>query len=206
MPKPAVLADNETAWTEQYLAAPIPERKSRERWRHAEIKAVLRQELGGRCAYCEGFVDDVSFPHVEHIAPKSIFPERAHIWINLTSACGRCNTLKGDYWNVDLSILDPYADDVGGALVFLGGFVDWRSSSAKGEVSVRRLQLNRIDLVQSRVRRLESIRGLVNEWEKAQGAKREILEDAIRLDMAEGEFAATVAGYLEQRGFAVGQV
>ena len=200
-PKPGVLARNEDVWTEEYLQADPSERRSKERWRHAEIKASLRDELGGRCAYCEGYVEDVSFPHVEHMAPKAKFPELAHRWPNLTSACGVCNIGKGEYWDEDAALLNPYEDAVEDHLSFFGDFVDWRAGSSKGEVTVRKLRLNRIDLVASRLRRIEQVRTLVNEWIAAAGGLRDVLAEAIREDLEGGEFGAAVRAYLLYRGF-----
>lgn len=45
-----------------------------------------------RCAYCE----DSAADEVEHIQPKSLYPELVFAWVNYLYACGPCNTAKND--------------------------------------------------------------------------------------------------------------
>jgi uncharacterized protein (TIGR02646 family) len=45
-----------------------------------------------RCAYCEDSLAD----EVEHIRPKSLFPEFTFVWSNYCFACGPCNGPKGN--------------------------------------------------------------------------------------------------------------
>lgn len=45
-----------------------------------------------RCAYCEDSLAD----EIEHILPKSLFPEYAFLWVNYLFACGPCNGPKSN--------------------------------------------------------------------------------------------------------------
>lgn len=45
-----------------------------------------------RCCYCEDSVAD----EVEHIKPKSLYPELTFTWSNYLYACGSCNTKKNN--------------------------------------------------------------------------------------------------------------
>lgn len=58
------------------------------------IKYALTQMCSGarRCGYCE----DSTADEVEHIKPKSIYPEATFVWLNYLYACGRCNTCKSN--------------------------------------------------------------------------------------------------------------
>ena len=49
-----------------------------------------------RCAYCEDSLAD----EVEHIVPKTLFPERAFDWENYLYACGPCNGPKSNRYGV----------------------------------------------------------------------------------------------------------
>jgi uncharacterized protein (TIGR02646 family) len=49
-----------------------------------------------RCMYCE----DSCANAVEHHHPKDLYPERAFVWTNLLYACERCNSSKGDRFEV----------------------------------------------------------------------------------------------------------
>lgn len=201
LPEPDVLARNSDTWTLEYSQAEPKERKKHERWGHPEIRQALNTETRGRCAYCEGFVADISHPHVEHIVPKSLHPELAHCWTNLTLACQKCNTNKGDYYVPVDGILNPYVERVVTHLKFHGGFVTSKLGKTSGEITVARLKLNRIDLVASRISRLENVRQLLERWFAAEGALKETLAAALVLDADEGEFSASVWSFLHGMGF-----
>ncbi|HSK73529.1 MAG TPA: hypothetical protein VK892_17665 [Pyrinomonadaceae bacterium] len=68
------------------------------------VKKGLTKMCSGarRCAYCEDSVGD----EVEHIRPKSFFPEFCFVWENYVYACGNCNSPKGNKWAV-------FRDDTG---------------------------------------------------------------------------------------------
>lgn len=201
-PKPGILEVNEDAWTDCYVAARKKgEEKSHERWRHSEIRDSLNAETDGKCAYCESVVSDVSYSQVEHIIPKSLRPDLAHRWNNLTSACPRCNNNKKSFYDEIAGIINPYTDQIHNHLRFYGDIIDARLGSVRGDITIRQLQLNRIDLVASRVKRLEKIRDLVEHWHKADGVQKTVLEKAIKLDCKLGEYTATVSAYLESLGF-----
>lgn len=200
-PEPAVLVTNGAEWTSSYVAAAPHNRKRLERWGHEEIRATLSDETYGKCAYCESTVGHVSYPNVEHILPKSKFPELAHIWSNLTSACTKCNNSKSDYHEPDLAVFNPYTDDVEGRLVYWGDFVDWPFGDDRAEVTVRKLDLNRLDLRNERIDRIASVREMLQRWHDAVGSKRELLAEAIRLDAEQGTFSRAVRAYLISRGF-----
>jgi uncharacterized protein (TIGR02646 family) len=201
--KPQVLVSNEDTWTAAYAEALPEERPRHERWRHAEIKAALREELGGKCAYCEALVEDVSFPHVEHIIPKSIRPDLAHRWHNLTSACGRCNIAKGDFFHADRGLLNPYEDDVDAHLMFLGELIHPALGSARGTLTIKKLGLDRLDLVNSRGTRLTAIRDALEAWHAAEEPLKSVLEEGLRLDAQEGEFTRSVTAYLRSFEFPI---
>ncbi|EME18185.1 hypothetical protein G419_17512 [Rhodococcus triatomae BKS 15-14] len=71
----------------------------------------------------------------------------------------------------------------------------------RGEVTVLLLDLNRLDLVRSRMERITKIRGLVSRWYDANEPLKGILAESIRVDANEGEFTAAVVAYLEAVGF-----
>lgn len=62
----------------------------------------VRQALGkisygiARCAYCE----DSGADEIEHLFPKSLFPELTFKWSNYAFACGPCNGPKGNRFAV----------------------------------------------------------------------------------------------------------
>ncbi|WP_133733816.1 HNH endonuclease [Nocardia ignorata] len=201
---PSVLQENEEDWTAAYVAAVTAKSKNKpEKWRDPQIKDALSEETAGKCAYCESTIADVSYPHVEHMVPKSIRPDLAHRWSNMTWACQVCNTEKGDFYDAVQGILSPYDDDMAEHLHFAGGILSFQLGAVRGEITVRVLKLNRIDLVRERCDRLTKVRDMLERWNVAIGVQREVLADAIRIDAAEGEFTSSVDAYLRSFGFPV---
>ncbi len=62
------------------------------------VRAKLHEMCGGvrRCGYCEDSMAD----EVEHIWPKSLYPERVFSWQNYLYACGPCNGPKNNDFRV----------------------------------------------------------------------------------------------------------
>ena len=84
---PRVLAENGEAWTAELLAAlaaedPVP-KQLLYRYGHPDVFAQLAEDAHWKCMYCESKIAHVSFPQVEHIAPKISYPERTFEWCSL---------------------------------------------------------------------------------------------------------------------------
>ncbi|MCB0164398.1 MAG: TIGR02646 family protein [Anaerolineae bacterium] len=109
--KPTILQQNELRWTEELCLArrqyyqkledynhgrltspPSKPNAIKSRYAHQEIKTALEMMFGPKCAYCESPVTAVSYQHVEHFRPQSIYPKLAYNWNNLLLACPRCNS------------------------------------------------------------------------------------------------------------------
>lgn len=101
--KPAILVRQAAEWTRELCAEraeyyqavrdhPVypPARKSR--YAHQEVRDRLKEMFGNKCAYCESRVTAVSYQHVEHFRPQSIYPRLVYEWSNLLLACERCNS------------------------------------------------------------------------------------------------------------------
>ena len=205
--KPDILAKKEEAWTAEYVAAvKSGTQDQHEHWRHKGIKSALHEETSGRCAYCEVYIGDVTWPHVDHIVPKSAHPELAHRWPNLVGACPKCNGNKKEYYHPDFAILNPFVDIISDHIDFPGGFVSAKLGRKRGEITIKKLKLNHVDLVYARAERLAKIEDLVNRWNEASEPLREVLAEAIRLDAAEGEFTAAVLQHLRHLNFPVDPV
>jgi uncharacterized protein (TIGR02646 family) len=73
-------------------------------WRNARtrvvnpVREVLRSMCGEAepCCYCESSIG----AEVEHVRPKSLYPELTFDWLNLLLVCGSCNTVKNDGFGV----------------------------------------------------------------------------------------------------------
>jgi hypothetical protein len=139
-PKPAILEQREEEWRTEYLAwraetAGTPE-AAQFRYRDPGIREALRVETHDKCAYCESRMLHVTPDHIEHIRPRSIHPDLVVTWTNLTIACPMCNQTKRDYDSDEEPLLNPYEQDPGEHLLFVGPIVLQRPGSDLGHRSI----------------------------------------------------------------------
>lgn len=67
-----------------------------------EVKCLLDAGCSGRrrCAYCE----DSAADEIEHVWPKSLYPELTFAWSNYLYACGPCNVAKSSEFAVFVGV------------------------------------------------------------------------------------------------------
>ncbi|WP_434173114.1 HNH endonuclease [Clavibacter michiganensis] len=138
---------------------------------------------------------------MEHIIPKSVSPELAHEWNNMTNACERCNIGKGNYYDATHPFVDPYAPGVELRITAQGAIVDWLRGDQGAEITVGRLGLNRYELVTSRITRINHMRALVERWHTSASTLKQVLEETIIRETIEGEFTQTVVWLLHVHHF-----
>lgn len=155
--KPEVLVQNAGQWTAELLAQLQRGENGTatrlHRYSHPEIKSALVTETHRKCAYCESKPLHVAHGDVEHIQPKSIQPELAFEWSNLTLACSKCNGAKSN----QEGFIDPYVIEPADELGFFGPMALHKPDKAVAERTIGTLQLNRIDLLERRAARLKTI-------------------------------------------------
>jgi 5-methylcytosine-specific restriction endonuclease McrA len=204
-PEPDVLSRNSVAWTQEYSAAveagsrPLPSR-----WRHPDIVSALSEETRSKCAYCEAIIADVSYPHVEHIFPKSSRPDLVVRWPNLTMGCSVCNTKKGDYYDEGAPLLHPYEDDASAHLEFRGPALFAALGDGLGERTVTRLTLMRSALVAERLKRLQMLHVLLERWVATEGPDKYIRAAVIHEALGDDEeFVTCLRAHAASFGFPV---
>ncbi|MYC96892.1 MAG: hypothetical protein F4X14_18175 [Caldilineaceae bacterium SB0661_bin_32] len=139
--QPQVLVDNCEDWTAEYGEwRENPAGTEPRRYAHPEIRLALESETNSKCAYCEGRIRDVAYTHIEHKLPKRKHPKLVYTWENLTIACPRCNTNKGDYDIPECRLLEPYVDNVEEDVVFYGPLALSRGG-ARARATITRLDL-----------------------------------------------------------------
>lgn len=201
--EPDVLVLSGDTWTDEYAAAIASGGGSPpERWRHAQVVSALRDETLEKCAYCEGVIADVAYPHVEHILPKKSRPDLVVRWLNLTLACPRCNTKKGDYYDPEAPLLHPYEDEPTGRLVFEGPALYASLGDDVAERTLLRLDLMHPPLFAERMKRLQSLHEALQRWAAASDADRPlraaVVEDALADDQ---EFVSCLRAHAAAHGF-----
>jgi hypothetical protein len=112
--------------------------------------------------YCESPIEHTYYGDVEHIRPKTKFPALEFVWENLGFVCARCNGAKRDKWSDATPYIDPYSEDPGAHLVGIGPFVRHRNGSERGELTWRDIDLNRKELVERRIERIDALIALID--------------------------------------------
>lgn len=204
---PPVLRKNSVEWTKVLLdhlaAGTQPTNGEKSRYRHPEIKETLLAETAGKCAYCESKLRHITYGDVEHIIPKSVDLGKIFDWSNLTLACDVCNTNKGDHFGNHEDLVDPYVGQPSEHLSFHGPMVLSVPGSGPGQATVSTLELNRMDLIERRKERMESLSRLLHLLiETADIAKRAVLrrDIEVREVLDDKEYAAM------SRSFIVGEL
>lgn len=134
----------------QRPVCPRPDRLAAGEYNHPENKDALVAASHGKCMYCEAYVRDVSFGDIEHIKPKSRYRALEFVWENLGFVCQKCNNEKRDQFEDTLPYIDPYTEDPETSFVASGAWLFQRNGDARGEKTIRDIQLNRAELIEKR--------------------------------------------------------
>ncbi|GAB5426946.1 MAG: hypothetical protein Devi2KO_04050 [Devosia indica] len=161
--KPEVLVNNEASWTADLLNATpgTKEYKAIEkRYGHADIRNRLRDETKFKCVYCESYIENAGYPHIEHIQPKYTNPHLTFNWENLTIGCHRCNVKKSTTEPSNANYVHPYKDDPEIHFSFVGSFMNPISGEMRAQNMINWLDLNRSGLIISRTEVVHKIRDI----------------------------------------------
>ena len=198
--QPQVLVENGEAWTDEYANwCQNPGGATPRRYAHPDIRRTLEKETSSKCAYCEGRIKEVAYTHIEHMLPKMKHPQLVCDWENLTIACPKCNTEKGEYDEPECPLLDPYIDNVEAEVAFCGPLALPRGG-ARASATITLLDLNRMELQYERSVALRSLYKLLDLVERA--AREPAVLVSLWLDIdktteAKEEFASARRYFLE---------
>lgn len=186
--EPQILLDNSINWRNELLGyikrnEKVPSAVSN-RYNNSQVKASLKEEVKSKCMYCESKVSHVSYEHIEHVKPKAkdMYPELTFDWNNLGLACPVCNMNKSDEYDPNLPVLNPYIDQPNNFLFATGPYVFGKPGQARGKLTEKLLELNRVDLIEQRLERMEAIRLLMDSYENEKNPtlKKIIYKEIIR--------------------------
>jgi len=141
---------------------PNPVALSNEKYNDPINKDALRKSTFGKCMYCESKMEHVSYAHVEHIKPKSKFPELKFVWENLGFSCQVCNTEKGSKYDEATPFINPYDENPEDHIVFLGFYAYPKQGSQRGKYTINELQLNRAGLIERRKEKIDKFIIMIN--------------------------------------------
>lgn len=200
---PRVLVENGEAWTTELLAAltaedPVP-KQLLYRYGHPDVFVQLAEDAHSKCMYCESKIAHVSFPHVEHIAPKTAYPERTFEWENLGLACQACNTAKGGQYDTQTPPVDPYSDDPSDHFYAFGEEMRARPGSERGLITLQLVGLNRADLLEARSRRLSTIQKMIEKYARTDNdpVKAALLQEICEELSADREFIMSAKAMIQ---------
>lgn len=207
--KPTILENKEELWRNELLKYisdndSIPSNVNR-RYSHKEIKTRLLEETNHKCAYCESKITAIDYGDVEHIKPKSRFPEKTYQWDNLTLACRKCNQNKKDYFDPKKMLINPYIDNPESELMFLGPIISARTERAR--FTIKMLKLDRAELFESRLNFIKNIQPLIDLYvsEENQLMKELTFMDILSYTKKNSEYSAmmkSVVKSIEDNSFA----
>jgi uncharacterized protein (TIGR02646 family) len=168
--KPTVLIANADAWTNALMSyvksgKEVPT-DIKNRYNNTEIKTALKAETSGKCMYCEGYIGDVSYPHIEHFRPKSVYPNLTFDWENLGLGCQVCNTYKNDVFDENLPYINPYKENPDDYFIFLGTMIMQKPGCSRGENMITQLKLNRVELMEQRKEAINKVGNIVERYVK----------------------------------------
>lgn len=201
---PTVLIEKAVKWSNEYKADQASSTK-KYRYRHAEIKTVLKEETGFKCIYCESKIGHNTPGDIEHKIPSSKNIEYHFVWENLTIACTECNRRKNDYYESGEEFIDPYLDNVEAMLNHHGPIVTWSTGEKRAEISVRMLDLNSHRRTPLIIRKIEKIEELINLIERHHQEEDLILKSLLHRQIQEmcnlmSEYSGMVLSIVRSKG------
>lgn len=131
-------------------------------YKHLQNKDALKAASHDKCMYCESKISHVYFGDVEHIKPKSLFPHLEYEWKNLGYVCAKCNNNKSNKFEEQQPFINPYEENPSEFLVSLGPLLCQRQGNEKGEITITEIGLNRTDLIERRMERIDAVRNIID--------------------------------------------
>ena len=151
--------------------------------------------------YCESKIIHIDFGDVEHIKPKAEdkFPELEFEWTNLGLVCGKCNNKKRDKFFIEAPFVDPYMEDPEDHMMALGAMLAQKNGSARGEITISEIELNRPELLEKRFERMNAILVALNAAHRTQvdTLKQSALAELEKEALPDKEFSLIVKTVLK---------
>lgn len=126
-------------------------------YRHPDNKKALVDASFDKCMYCESKITHVYFGDIEHIKPKSKYPELEFEWTNLGFVCAKCNNAKHDKYDDATPYINPYKENPEKFILALGAFLKNKKGNERGDLTIQDIKLNRPELLEKRQTKIELI-------------------------------------------------
>ena len=127
-------------------------------YKHPDNKQALKESSFNKCMYCESKVTHIDYGDVEHIKPKSKYPELEFYWDNLGYSCTRCNRqFKNDNYDESLPFINPYENNPSDFIIANGSLLFSKQGNENGDLTITGLGLNRPELIEKRQERINEV-------------------------------------------------
>jgi hypothetical protein len=169
-------------------------------YKYPENKEALVSASFGKCMYCESYIQNVYFGDVEHIKPKSKYPELEFEWTNLGFVCAKCNGNKKDRFDDSTPYVNPYEENPDEFIIAVGALLKNKRGNERGELTITDIGLNRNNLIEKRQEKLELVSRFVDACMRTsnQRLKDLALEELKKEAEADKEFSLFIKMLLER--------
>ena len=154
-------------------------------------------ESNGKCIYCESKIKHVDHGEIEHIKPKSKYPQEIFTWENMGFVCAICNNKKNDRYDPSIPIINPYIEGPSDYLVVVGAAFFARPGSDRAQITIETVELNRVELVERRNDRIKQLHTLLEKANRLPETLKKAVWDEIRAFVSESsEYSAATNAFL----------
>ena len=137
---------------------PNPVALSGGNYKHPDNKLALKASTFHKCMYCESKITHIDYGDIEHIKPKSKYPSLEFTWSNLGFSCTVCNRkYKKNNYDENTPLINPYDEEPSEQIICSGAMVYPKQGSERGELSIKYLGLNRVELIEKRQLKIDEI-------------------------------------------------
>ena len=163
-------------------------------YKHSDNKKALETAGFEKCMYCESKISHTYYGDVEHIKPKSKYPELEFDWDNVGFVCRICNGIKSDKFDEAAPYINPYIENPEDHIIALGSLVMQKKGSERGEITISDIGLNRQPLIERRKEKLDQIDKTINACFRTtnQTLKDNALAELIKDSDADKEYSLCV--------------
>lgn len=134
----------------------------RTNYKVAENKEAIKAACHDKCMYCESKISHVYHGDVEHIRPKSVFPESEFEWSNLGYVCAKCNGAKGAKYNEACPYVNPFEENPEDFFITRDCMLDARRGNERASLTISDIELNRPALFERRKEKLDNIQRFIS--------------------------------------------
>lgn len=167
---PDCLKKNAPSWTNAFVRRRAENPSASYSWNrdcYDQIRSILSDSTGRRCAFCDGPIGTESRETIEHFRPKSLHPELAYDWLNLFPCCDLCQSSKLE--DFDPALIDPSAPGYDFYKYFMVNYktgelcpspvaTDW--DKYRAQYTIELYNLNKAERLQARLRERRLCSGL----------------------------------------------